>query len=32
MLEEDVEEFALYLVDNIEQSDIRSLPVIAERR
>ena len=32
MLEEDVEEFALYLADNIEQSDIRSLHVIAERR
>jgi hypothetical protein len=31
MLEEGVEEFVLCLVDNIEQSDIRCLSVIAER-
>lgn len=31
MLEEGVEELVLYLVDNIEQSDIRCLSVIAER-
>ncbi len=32
MLEEGIEEFVLFLVDNIEQRDIRSLSVIAERR
>ena len=32
MLEEGIEEFVLFLVHNIEQSDIRSLSVIAERR
>lgn len=32
MLEEGIEEFVLFLVHDIKQSDIRSLSVIAERR
>ena len=32
MLEEGIEEFVLFLVHNIKQSDIRFLSVIAERR